>query len=138
MATISIDGLKPGLTGQASVIVGNEHTAPHVGSGKIRVLATPVMVNLMEAAALDAVERFLPEGHQTLGTHLDIQHIAATPVGLRVNARAELVSVEGRKLTFRVVAEDERELIGEGTHERIIVNVARFDERVKRKLPGAA
>ena len=138
MATISTDGLKPGLTGKVSIIVGNEHTAPHVGSGKIRVLATPVMVNLMEAAALDAVERFLPEGHQSLGTHLDIQHIAATPVGLRVNARAELVSVEGRKLKFRVWAEDEREPIGDGTHERVIVNVARFDERVKRKVPVAS
>lgn len=137
MATILNEALKPGLAGNVSVVVGDQHTAPHVGSGKIRVLATPVMVNLMEAAALDAVERYLPEGHQTLGTHLDIQHIAATPVGLRVNAHAELVAVEGRKLTFRVRAEDERELIGEGIHERIIVNVARFDERVRRKAPGA-
>ena len=109
-------------------------TAPHVGSGKIGVLATPIMVNLMESAALQAVERFMPPGHQTVGTRLDVKHFAATPVGLRVRARAELVRVEGRTLTFSIVAEDERERIGEGVHERLIINVERFDQRMQRKL----
>lgn len=127
------DKIKPGLKGAAEIIVGARDTAPHIGSGKIKVLATPVMVNLMEAAALDAVERFLPEGHQTVGTRLDITHTAATPVGMRVVARAELVKVDGRRLTFRVSAEDEKEPIGEGMHERIIVNVARFDKRAQEK-----
>jgi len=85
----------PGLTGTAEIVVGTRDTAPHVGSGKIGVLATPIMVNLMEAAALQAVERFMPPGHQTVGTHLDVKHFAATPVGLRVIAHAELVKVEG-------------------------------------------
>ncbi len=126
--------LKPGLTGTSEIVVGTRDTAPHVGSGKIGVLATPIMVNLMEAAALQAVERFMPPGHQTVGTHLDVKHFAATPVGMRVTARAELVKVEGRTLTFRLRAEDEREPIGEGVHERLIINVERFDQRMQKKL----
>lgn len=128
------DGLKPGLTGVAEIVVGTRDTAPHVGSGKIGVLATPIMVNLMESAALAAVERFMPPGHQTVGTHLDVKHFAATPVGLRVRAHAELVKVEGRVLTLRLHAEDEREAIGEGVHERLIINVERFDQRMQKKL----
>lgn len=128
--------LKPGMAGSHEVMVGPEHTAPHVGSGKIPVLATPVMVNLMEAAALAAVEAHLPAGHQSLGTRLEVSHVAATPVGMRVRAEAVLLRVDGRRLTFRVRAEDERELIGEGTHERVVVNVERFDRRVQEKARG--
>lgn len=131
------DELKPGLTGIAEIVVGTRDTAPHVGSGKIGVLATPIMVNLMEAAALQAVEKFMPPGYQTVGTHLDVRHFAATPVGLRVRAEAELVRVDGRTLTFRIRAADEREPIGEGDHERLIINVERFDERMQRKLSKA-
>jgi fluoroacetyl-CoA thioesterase len=125
--------LKVRLKGATEIVVGTRDTAPHVGSGKIQVLATPVMVNLMEAAALNAVEGLLPEGHQTVGTRLDISHIAATPVGMQVTAHAELVKVDGRRLTFRVSAEDEKEAIGEGVHERIVVNVERFDRRTRDK-----
>ena len=126
--------LKPGLAGTTEIVIGTRDTAPHVGSGKIGVLATPIMVNLMEAAALQAVERYMPPGYQTVGTHLDVRHFAATPVGLRVTAHAELVKVEGRTLTFRLRAEDERERIGEGVHERLIINVERFDLRMQKKL----
>lgn len=129
--------LKPGLTGTAEIVVGTRDTAPHVGSGKIGVLATPIMVNLMEAAALQAVERFLPPGYQTVGTHLDVKHFAATPVGFRVKAEARLVKVDGRTLTFRLQATDEREPVGEGDHERLIINVERFDQRMQRKLSKA-
>ena len=125
--------LPSGLTGTAEMVVGEQHTAPRVGSGRIRVLATPVMINLIEAAALAAVEQSLPEQHQSLGTRLDISHVAATPVGMRVRATAEVVRVEGRTIHFRVRAEDERELIGEGTHERVVVNLDRFDARVREK-----
>jgi fluoroacetyl-CoA thioesterase len=93
-----------------------------------------VMVNLMEAAALAAAERFLPPGHQSLGTQLDVRHIAATPVGMRAHARAELIALDGRRLSFKVEAWDEHELIGDGTHVRVVVNVARFDQRVQGKL----
>jgi fluoroacetyl-CoA thioesterase len=128
--------ITPGLTGTAELIVAPEHTAPVVGSGRIAVLATPVMINLIEAAALKAVEHLLPAGHQSLGIHLDVRHMAATPVGLRVTASAEVTGVEGRNITFRVEARDEREPIGGGTHQRVVVSVARFDERVQRKLRG--
>src|SRR5205814_8461943 len=125
--------LPVGLTGTAEMVVGEQHTAPRVGSGRIHVLATPVMINLIEAAALAAVEQSLPEEHQSLGTRLDISHFAATPVGMRVRATAEVVRVEGRTIHLKVRAEDERELIGEGTHERVVVNLARFDQRVREK-----
>lgn len=128
------DALKPGLTGAAEIVVGTRDTAPHVGSGKIGVLATPIMVNLMEAAALQAVEKFMPAGHQTVGTHLDVKHFAATPVGMRVRAIAELARIEGRTLTFNIRADDEREQIGGGVHERLIINVERFDQRMQKKL----
>ena len=126
--------LPAGLKGSAELVVGDQHTAPRVGSGRIRVLATPVMINLIEAAALAAVEQSLPEHHQSLGTHLDITHTAATPVGMRVRATAEVLRVEGRTIYFHVKAQDEREVIGEGTHERVVVNVERFDRRVQEKL----
>ncbi|MBV8031680.1 MAG: thioesterase family protein [Betaproteobacteria bacterium] len=126
--------LKPGLEGEARLLVSEEHTAPRVGSGKVHVLATPVMINLIEAAALEAVERFLPAGYQSLGTVLNVRHIAATPVGMRARARAVLEKVVGRTLTFRVEAHDEKDLIGDGLHERVVVNVSKFDERVQKKL----
>ena len=131
------DFLAPGMTGHAELTVGEEHTAPRVGSGRVHVLATPVMINLIEAAALDAIERLLPGGHQSLGTVLHVRHFAATPVGMRIRATAEVVKVEGRSVLFAVRAEDDTEAIGEGSHERVIVNVARFDARVQRKT-GAA
>jgi predicted thioesterase len=131
---MDLSRLQPGMKGSAKLLVGIEHTAPKVGSGLVPVLATPVMINLIEAAALDAVEHLLPQGHQSLGTHLDIRHFAATPVGMQVRATAELIKRDGRTLVFRVEARDERESIGDGTHERVVVNVARFDQRVQRKL----
>jgi predicted thioesterase len=126
--------VRAGLTGRAELLVGEEHTAPRIGSGRVHVLATPVMINLIEAAALEAVEKLLPPGHQSLGTVLNVRHIAATPVGMRVTATAEVTGVEGRTIRFRVEARDEKDLIGDGTHERVVVNVAKFDERVQRKL----
>jgi len=110
--------LQPGLKGSAELLVGVEHTAPRVGSGRVPVLATPVMINLIEAAALAAAEHLLPAGHQGLGIHLDVRHFAATPVGMRVYATAELIDIEGRTLSFRVEARDEREPIVDGRHER--------------------
>src|SRR5580704_19108961 len=126
--------LQPGLKGYAHIHVGVEQTAPSIGSGLVPVLATPVMINLIEAAALAAVEHLLPPGHQSLGIHLDVRHFAATPIGMKVVATAELTAVEGRTLSFRVEARDDKEPIGGGSHQRVVVNVARFDERVQRKL----
>src|SRR5579862_4020461 len=104
-----------GLIGTAEIVVGPEHTAPFFGSGRIAVMATPVMINVIEAASLAAVEHLLPPGHQSLGIHLDVSHVAATPIGLRVTATAEVIGVEGRTVKFRVEAHDEIEAIGGGT-----------------------
>ncbi len=132
----ALSHITPGLSGTADLVVAPEHTAPFVGSGRIAVLATPVMINLIEAAALAAVEHLLPAGHQSLGIRLDVSHVAATPVGLRVTARAEVLRVEGRTITFGVEARDEYEPIGGGSHQRVVVSVTRFDERVQRKVGG--
>jgi fluoroacetyl-CoA thioesterase len=131
---IDLSALKPGLIGSADLLVGAEHTARSIGSGLVPVLATPVMINVIEAAALAAVEHYLPSGHQSLGIHLDVRHFAATPIGMRVRATAELVGVDRRTLSFRVEAHDEKEPIGDGLHQRVVVNVARFDARVQAKL----
>jgi len=131
---MELAALKPGLTGRAELVVGEEHTAPRVGSGKVRVLATPVMINLFEAAALAAIEHLLPRGYQSLGTILNVRHIAATPVGMKVVAEARVLGVENRTVRFFVQAHDEKDLIGDGDHERVVVNVEKFDQRVARKL----
>src|SRR6478672_1164417 len=119
--------LKEGLAGSAEILVGEEHTAPRVGTGRVHVLATPVMINLMEAAALDAIEALLPAGHQSLGTHLNVGHYAATPVGMGLRATAVITRIDGRTIEFRVEAFDDKERVGDGTHTRVIVNVERFD-----------
>ena len=131
---LDLSSVTVGLQGSAEILVGEEHTAPRVGSGRVRVLATPVMINLMEAAALAAVEHLLPLGHQSLGTHLDVCHYAATPVGMQLRATAELTKIDGRTIEFRVEAHDEKERVGDGVHARVVVNVERFDQRVQRKL----
>ena len=126
--------ITPGLAGFAELLVADEHTAPRVGSGRVAVLATPVMINLIEAASLAAIEHLLPEGYQSLGTVLNVRHIAATPVGMMVRARVEVVKVEGRTVFFAAECKDDKELIGDGRLERVVVNVAKFAQRVQRKL----
>jgi len=118
--------LKPGLVGEAKELVSAENTAQKYGSGGVAVYATPAMIGLMENASLRAVDPLLPEGWATVGTHLDIKHLAATPVGMTVTAKAELQKIEGRRLVFRVEAFDEREKVGEGSHERYIINLSKF------------
>ena len=131
---MTLDAIVPGLTGEMDITVAEEHTAPHVGSGQVRVLATPVLVNLLEAAALKAMEHFVPAGHQTVGTVLNVRHLAATPAGMKVTAHAQVTRVEGRVLTFRVWADDEVEPVGEGEHQRVIINLDKFDQRMGAKI----
>lgn len=130
------DALQVGRVGSATVIVDEAHTAPRLGSGRAPVFASPALVALMEAAAVACVESLLAPGQETLGIHLDVEHIAATPVGHKVTATAELVERDGRKLVFKVEARDERELIGRGRHTRIIVDSERFRSKVAAKRPG--
>ena len=128
-----MEEIVPGLVGQSEVLVREENTAQHLGSGNVAVLATPEMIRLMERAAVAAVDRLLPNGYRTVGVEVSVRHLAATPVGMRVRAQAELIALEGRKLIFRVEADDEVEKIGEGEHRRVIVDVGRFEERVEAK-----
>lgn len=125
--------LSPGLTAEATTKVTPENCASAVGSGGVAVFATPMMISLMEQAAARAVAPHLAEGETTVGTLVNVQHLAATPPGLTVRAVATLEQVEGRRLVFRVEAFDDRERIGAGTHERFIVNTARFLARAAEK-----
>ncbi len=127
--------LRPGLKGSASVVVTDALTAPAVGSGSVAVYATPSMVALMEAAAVDCVERHLGSGLASLGVHLDVSHTAGTPAGFGVSATATLTAVDGRKLTFSIEARDSVETIGKATHTRIIVDAERFRAKVASKRP---
>jgi predicted thioesterase len=125
--------IEPGLVGEATLVVQATHTASHLGSGGVEVLATPVMIALMEEAARTSVDPKLEPGQMSVGVNLNVSHLAATPVGMRVSTRAELLNVDGRKLTFKVEAYDEKEKIGEGTHTRAIINLERFMSRVHEK-----
>ena len=125
--------LKPGMVHEEELLVEEMHTASHLGSGGVKVLATPVMVGLMEVAARNLVDPLLEPGHMTVGTGLNIKHLAATPHGMRVRARAELLSVKGRRLEFKVEAFDDREKVGEGTHTRAIINVRQFWDKLQTK-----
>mgnify|MGYP001040327928 CR=1 FL=1 len=121
-----LDGRYVGVSAERSLVVGLDDTASHWGSGRVPVFATPYLIAQMECAAADIVEPVLPEGYQTVGSLVNVRHLAATPVGRRVRARATLTAIEGRKLTYHVEAYDEAGLIGEGEHERYIVHVERF------------
>ena len=125
--------LKVGLTSSIETEVLDKYSAEEMGSGDIDVYATPAMISLMERAALSSVSLYLPKGYTTVGTAINIKHTAATPVGMKVRAVAELVAVEGRKLKFKVEAFDSLEKIGEGEHERYIVESARFRDKIYRK-----
>jgi len=142
---MTFEAIQPGLKGEVRLVVAEEHTAQHLGSGGVKVLATPQMVLLMEWAGVAAVDHLLPEGYCTVGHRLDVRHLAPTPVGFEVRATAELVEVDGRRLVFRVEVYEEsagpageEQLVGEGTHERAIINMQRFGERVAQKLAQAA
>jgi fluoroacetyl-CoA thioesterase len=125
--------LQPGLVGEASITVTNTMTAAALGSGNVDAFSTPALIALLEAAAIDALGDRLPEGQTTVGTMLNVRHLAATPVGMAVTARATLKEIDGRRLVFDVEAWDAVERVGEGTHERFIVTRARFEERVRGK-----
>ncbi|HHV29556.1 thioesterase family protein [Acetivibrio mesophilus] len=125
--------LKVGLNASVETWVSDKSTAEEYGSGDMDVYATPAMIGLMERAALSAVSLHLPKGYTTVGTSVNIKHLAGTPMGMKVKASAELIAVEGRKLTFKVEAFDGVEKIGEGSHERYIVISQNFRDKVYKK-----
>ena len=122
-----------GIRGQKELLVTEEVTAARMGSGLLEVLATPAMIALAEGTAMESVQPLLEEGQGTVGTRLDIAHIAATPVGMTVRCETELVEVDRRRLVFSVKVYDDRELVGEGTHERFIIDSARFLQKAQGK-----
>lgn len=125
--------LAPGLVGEVEIVVQPPDTADAMGNKGVHVLATPRLVALLEDAAIAAVQAHLPPGAGTVGTRLDVKHLAATPVGMRVRARAVLREVDGRRFVYDVEAHDDLEKVAEGTHERFQINQARFLERVAEK-----
>ena len=114
------------VSSRQSVLVDKPLSAKELGSGDVHVLATPMMIALMEAAALDAVQSYLPEGWTTVGTKVEVEHLRATPLGDEVMAEATLMKREGRKLDFAVIALDSKGLIGQGHHQRAIINIEKF------------
>lgn len=126
--------LQPGLVGEASVAVHDGNTAIAMRSGSVPVFATPALAALMEEAAVAALAGVLDEGRTSVGTHLDLQHLAATPVGMIVRAEARLMTIDGRRLIFRITARDEVEQVGQATHQRMIVDQDRFLSRTAAKL----
>ncbi len=126
--------LKTGLTGEAKVKVSEENTALKYGSGTINVFATPAMIGLMEKASITAVDKLLPEGFATVGTKIDVKHLSATPIGMNITAKAELLEIDNKKLKFNIEAYDDTDKIGEGTHYRYIINLEDFIKRNEIKL----
>jgi fluoroacetyl-CoA thioesterase len=129
----NVSALQPGLTGQASAIVTADNTARALGSGNVDVYSTPAMIALLEAATINALDGHLDDGQTSVGTRLDVNHTSATPIGMAVKASATLKEVDGQRLVFEVSASDEVEVIGEGIHERFIVDRERFEQRVRDK-----
>lgn len=123
-----------GMKGQVASYVEREDTAAEVGSGSLLVYATPCMVALMEGAACEAIACALPEDKTSVGTALDISHLAATPVGMEVYAQAEVTAVDGNTITFSVAAFDESGKIGEGTHKRAVITAQKFLDKTYAKL----
>ncbi len=130
---MSAEGLRTGIKGVALSKVTSEKTAINMKSGEVPVFATPAMVALMEEAAVQCVKNFLPENQTSVGIYLEIKHLAATPENMEVRAEAVLEKIDGKKLTFKVTAFDEKEKIGEGIHERFIVNKDKFLKKTESK-----
>lgn len=125
--------LKEGITGHQETIVTVENTAKTMKSGTLDVFATPAMIALMEQTAYESVAGELEEGYGTVGTMLNVKHVSATPLGMKVTCESTLTKIDGRALTFEVKAFDERGLIGEGTHERFLVQNEKFQSKANNK-----
>lgn len=125
--------IETGTKGHTEQIVTDELCADKIGSGLVKVFATPMMIALMEQTCNESVVPMLEAGQGTVGTHVNVSHCAATPVGMRVWCDSEVVEVDRRRLVFKVAAYDERGLIGEGVHERFIIDTAKFQEKINGK-----
>ena len=131
---MTFEKISAGLKNSVEAEVSLEDTAVKVGSGSLEVLATPKMLALIEKAAADLLEKNLPQEFTSVGTLLNVEHIAPTPVGMKISAKVEISAVEGRKIIFKVAAFDEVGEIGRGSHERFIVDRKKFQEKANAKL----
>ena len=122
-----------GTKGESQLLVTTEVAIDFMGMEGARVLSTPHMIGYMERTCRDTVLPLLDAGCDTVGTHVNVSHLAAAPIGMSVKFTAEVIGVDGRRVEFRVEAHDEKEKIGEGTHQRVIVNVAKFATRLAEK-----
>jgi fluoroacetyl-CoA thioesterase len=126
----------PGMSHEETFTVEERQLASHLGSGSIRVLATPAMIALMEKTSLDLLAQQLPSGQTSVGARVDVRHLAPTPLGMQVRIRAEILSIDGILVKFKVEAWDAQELVGEGIHLRAVIDEARFLQRVTAKSGG--
>jgi len=124
---------QPGMISEETFVVEERQLAPHVGSGALRVLATPWLIALMEGVSHRLLAKSLPEGYSSVGIHVDMRHLAPTPLGDTVRIQTEVLSVDGWTVAFAVRAWDTKELIGECKHERFVIDIARFLKRVEAK-----
>ena len=133
---MSTSALSPGIKGQMQVRVNDDNAVSFLGVAAARVLGTPCMIGYMEMTSRDLVKAHLGAGFDTVGTHVDVKHLAATPMGMQVTFHSELLEVHDKRLRFRVEAYDEKEKVGEGFHERAIIHVERFASRLQSKQAG--
>ena len=124
-----------GIKGRLEQTVTDQLTAAHIGSGLVKVFATPMMIALIEQTCYESVLPYLEEGQGTVGTLVNVTHSAATPVGMRVWCESQLVEVDRRRLVFEVKAYDECGLIGEGRHERFVIDSSKFQAKIDAKKP---
>ena len=125
--------VETGIKGSNEILVTPEWTAKHIGSGTVLVLATPMMISLMEQTCQESVKPYLEAGEETVGIHVNVHHHAATPVGMTVWCESEVIEIDRRKITFRVAVYDKQGLVGDGTHERFIINVSKFKEKTEAR-----
>lgn len=123
--------LEPGIKGSATLLVDESKLAKNVGSGNVALLSSPIMIALMEQAAWTSLSPYLDAGQGSVGISVEVKHNKATPPGQQVTAQSELLEIKGKRLIFRVTAADEQGPIGEGKHERVIVNEAQFEEKAR-------
>jgi predicted thioesterase len=129
--------IEVGMKHEATFQVDEQYTAFHIGSGSLRVLATPSMIGFMERISHQLLARCLPEGYSSVGSLVDVRHLAPTPLGWTVRVTSEVIEVDGRKVTLAVEAWDDEEKVGEGRHQRVVINLERFLQRVQAKQKGA-
>lgn len=125
-----------GTKGESTILVDDANAISFLGVEGTRVLGTPFMIGYLEMTARDSVKPFLDEGYDTVGARVDVRHLAATPMGMKVTFRSELTAVEDRRLHFKVEAFDDKEKVGEGTHERAVIQISKFASRLEAKAAG--